>query len=100
MLAHASRWESEAFLSEYGVWPGTTAEFFSPTWLHSTICVAHDYPVEESVMGLARVRLGPELLQRVEIGDEEAALPHGGASGLAGGKRQRATAVQEGAFFA
>jgi len=28
MLAHTSRWESEAFLSNHGVWPGTTEEEF------------------------------------------------------------------------
>lgn len=28
MLGHASRWESEAFLSLHGAWPGTTVEEF------------------------------------------------------------------------
>lgn len=28
LLDHASRWESEAFLADHGVWPGTTMEEF------------------------------------------------------------------------
>ena len=28
MLGHSSRWDSEAFLSEHGAWPGTTVEEF------------------------------------------------------------------------